>query len=222
MPKEDLFSPFKAIEIRGEKLFLLPEKAIYWEAKELLIIADLHVGKSSHFRKNGIAVPATAENKNWTVLTALFEKIKPKRVNFLGDLFHSVYNQEWEVFTTLLNTFPKIQFELTLGNHDILDPKLYENSKLKVFKELVEPPFILTHEPLETKSDLYNLAGHIHPGVKLKGKGNQKHRLACFYFGKYNGLLPAFGSFTGLATIRVKKTDQIFVIAGDEVISINQ
>ena len=222
MLQEDLFSNFKAVVIRGEKLFLLAEKAIYWEKESLLIIADLHLGKSAHFRKNGIAVPAIAENKNWTILTALFEKIKPKRVNFLGDLFHSVYNQEWEVFTALINSFPSTQFELTLGNHDILDPKLYENSRLKVFKELIEGPFILTHEPLETKSDFYNLAGHIHPGVKLKGKGNQKHRLACFYFGKNNGLLPAFGSFTGLATVKVKKTDQIFVIAGNEVISINQ
>ena len=219
MSNENLFSSFQTTEIRGEKLFLLPEKAIFWEAKSLLLIADLHLGKSAHFRKNGIAVPAIAENKNWSILSELFEKIKPKRVNFLGDLFHSVYNQEWEVFTKLLDSFPEIKFELTLGNHDILDPKLYADSRLTVFENLVEEPFIFTHEPLEEKSNYYNLAGHIHPGVKLKGKGNQKTRLACYYFGKNGGLLPAFGSFTGLATIKVKKTDQVFVVVGSEVIA---
>lgn len=220
MPQENLFSNFQTVEIRGEQLVLLPEKAIYWERKSLLLIADLHLGKSAHFRKNGIAVPANAENKNWAILTELFEKIKPERVNFLGDLFHSVYNQEWEIFSELINSFPNIQFELTLGNHDILDTEIYENSKLKVYKELIEAPFILTHEPLETEHEFYNLAGHIHPGVQLKGKGNQSHRAACFYFGKNGGLLPAFGSFTGLATIKVKKSDQVFVVAGSEVISV--
>ena len=220
MLKQDLFSTFKTVSIQEEELSLLPEKAIYWEAKKLLLIADLHLGKSMHFRKNGIAVPAKAENKNWEVLHQLFEHIQPERVNFLGDLFHSTYNQEWEVFTELITSYPNIRFELTLGNHDILDPTLYEHSKLKVFDKLIEDPFIFTHEPLETKSDFYNLAGHIHPGVQLKGKGKQKHRLPCFYFGKTEGILPAFGSFTGLATIKVKKSDQVFVVAGKEVISL--
>ena len=219
MLNQDLFHNLESVEIRGEKMYLLAEKAIYWEAKDLLLIADLHLGKSAHFRKNGIAVPAKAEDKNWWVLKKLFDKIKPKRVNFLGDLFHSVYNNEWEVFSELIQQYPKIQFELTIGNHDILDPTLYQNLKFKLYKTLIEDPFIFTHEPIETENELYNLAGHIHPGVRLKGKGNQKHRLACFYFGKNSGLLPAFGSFTGLYSINVKKNDQVFVVVGDEVIS---
>lgn len=218
MLHENFISSFQTVQIKTERLFLLPEKAIFWKSKGLLLIADLHLGKSTHFRKNGIAVPIETEHKNWYTLTALFEKINPKRVHFLGDLFHSTYNQEWEVFTQLMNSFPNIKFELTLGNHDILDPVLYQNSRLKVFTELIEAPFIFTHEPLETESDYYNLAGHIHPSVKLKGKGNQKHRLACFYFGKNRGLLPAFGSFTGLATIKVKKEDQVFVVVNNEVV----
>ncbi|MFB1023282.1 MAG: ligase-associated DNA damage response endonuclease PdeM [Vicingaceae bacterium] len=219
MLNKDLFSSFETVEICGEKLFLLPEKAMYWETKSLLLIADLHLGKSAHFRKNGIAVPATAENKNWDLLHHLFQKIQPKRVNFLGDLFHSVHNKEWEVFSEIIQEYPTIQFELTIGNHDILNPRLYKELNFKLFNSLIEEPFIFTHEPLEIKSQFYNLAGHIHPGVKLKGKGNQKYRLPCFYFGKDGGLLPAFGSFTGLATIKVKKGDQVFVIAGEEVVS---
>tara|TARA_B110000503_G_C7166403_1_gene422053 strand:+ start:951 stop:1613 length:663 start_codon:yes stop_codon:yes gene_type:complete len=220
MLKEDLFSTFKTIEIQGEKLFLLPEKAIYWEAKRILIIADLHLGKSAHFRKNGIAVPTKVEDRNWNLLHHLFQKIKPKRVHFLGDLFHSTHNKEWDVFRDLIQQYSAIQFELTIGNHDILNPELYLGLKFKLFNSLVVDPFIFTHEPLETESKFYNLAGHVHPGVKLKGKGNQKHRLACFYFGKNGGLLPAFGSFTGLASIKVKRSDRVFVVTGEMVISI--
>ena len=69
-------------------------------------------------------------------------------------------------------------------------------------------------------SKLYNLAGHIHPAIKLKGKARQSLRVPCFYFGNENGILPAFGNFTGTASINIKKTDNVFVIAEKEVIKI--
>lgn len=220
MLKEDLFSTFKTVNIQEEKLFLLPEKAIYWEAKKLLLIADLHLGKSTHFRKRGIAVSPEVEQQNWDVLTRLFDQIQPQRVNFLGDLFHSSHNKEWTVFKNLIQAYPSIHFELTMGNHDVLDSSLYHELNFQLFDSLQEPPFIFTHEPLEEDHDLYNLSGHIHPGVRLRGKGNQQHRLACFYFGEKSGLLPAFGSFTGLATIKAKKGDRIFVVTKEEVIEV--
>ncbi|HNU41619.1 MAG TPA: phosphoesterase, partial [Cyclobacteriaceae bacterium] len=66
---------------------------------------------------------------------------------------------------------------------------------------------------------VYNLSGHIHPAVRLKGTGRQSVMLPCFYFGKQQGILPAFGSFTGMARIVPKKEDRIFVIAENKVIA---
>lgn len=186
----------------------------------MLLIADLHLGKSAHFRKNGIAVPKSTENINRTILRQLFKTHQPERVCFLGDLFHSTHNKEWEIFGELIKEYPNIQFELVLGNHDILEPELYQKLNFKISKTLIEKPFLFTHEPLENESELYNLAGHIHPGVRLRGKGRLTHRAACFYFGKNKGLLPAFGSFTGLYTLKIKKEDQVFVVAGEEVICV--
>ncbi|HMU04607.1 MAG TPA: hypothetical protein PJ990_13330, partial [Saprospiraceae bacterium] len=80
----------------------------------------------------------------------------------------------------------------------------------------------LTHEPQdEIKNGYYNLAGHIHPGISLKGKGRQKVTLPCFYFGINNGLLPAFGYFTGKAIIKIEKKSDIFAIAEDKIFRIN-
>lgn len=220
MPNENIISKFEVVEIKGEKLFLLPEKAIYWATKKMLLIADLHLGKSAHFRKNGIAVPNQAEQKNWLLLHKLFKEYEPERVCFLGDLFHSTHNKEWEVFGELIESYPNIDFELVQGNHDILLPELYEKLGFKVHPSLLEEPFLLTHEPLEEEGLYYNLAGHIHPGVQLNGKGNQRHRTACFYFGKNGGILPAFGSFTGLYNIKPKKADQVFVVANETVIAL--
>ena len=84
----------------------------------------------------------------------------------------------------------------------------------------MEEPFLFTHEPLENKSNYYNLAGHLHPGVKLRGKGKQTHRLACFYFDQNGGILPAFGAFTGLSTLPIKKDVQVFAIVEGQVMKL--
>jgi len=210
------------VPVFGEELELLPEKALWWISKKILLVADLHLGKINHFRKAGIPVPTKANDRNWESILYLIETTKPERVIFLGDLFHSHYNEEWEVLRQLIKNFPVVSFELVIGNHDILSDNQYARNHLKLHREtLEERPFIFTHHPKEAiEGDWYNLAGHIHPGVLLQGKGKQAVTLPCFYFGERQGILPAFGSFTGLARIQPKKEDRIFVIAENTVVKI--
>lgn len=210
------------VAVFREELELLPEKAVWWASRKVLLVADLHLGKINHFRKAGIPVPTKANDKNWESILHLIDSTTPHRVIFLGDLFHSHYNEEWEVFRQLIRGFPNVSFELVIGNHDILSDNQYARNHLKVHRErLEERPFVLTHRPLDDMvDDLYNLSGHIHPGVLLKGKGKQAVTLPCFYFGELQGILPAFGSFTGLARIQPKKEDQIFVIVENTVVKI--
>ena len=44
--------------VSGEHFILSNERTLFWESERTLIIADLHVGKTGHFRKAGIGVPA--------------------------------------------------------------------------------------------------------------------------------------------------------------------
>ena len=46
------------INLLGESMVLLPERAMYWPARETLFIADPHWGKAATFRSYGIPVPA--------------------------------------------------------------------------------------------------------------------------------------------------------------------
>ncbi|MDZ7646458.1 MAG: ligase-associated DNA damage response endonuclease PdeM [Cytophagales bacterium] len=165
-------------------------------------------------------VPAAANNKNSELLISLLQGTRPDRVIFLGDLFHSHYNEEWEVLGQIRKHFLNCSFELVLGNHDILSALQYERNKMKCYaNELREGDFILTHEPMpDVPEGFYNLSGHLHPGVKLKGTGKQTVMLPCFYFAKNQGILPAFGSFTGMARIMPKKEDRVFVLAEDKII----
>ncbi len=207
--------------IRQHTFQLLPEKAMYWGAQKMLLVADLHLGKINHFRKAGYAVPPRANDENTATLIELLNKFRPDRMLFLGDLFHSHYNEEWEVMGQVMRHFQSCSFELVLGNHDIMSELQYQRHRIKVHANLILEDLLLTHEPAEEMAEgIYNLAGHIHPGARLVGAGKQALTLPCFYFGRQLGILPAFGSFTGLYRVRPKKDDHVFVIADKKVIQV--
>lgn len=185
-----------------------------------LVVSDLHFGKITHFRKNGIGIPTHGIEDNWALLRSMLLNENIDEVIFLGDLFHAHINDECYAFFDLLTQFPSISFILIKGNHDILDESIYHTGGLQVYDVLKKGPFIFTHEPLEELTEAYCISGHIHPGVRMVGKGGQSVRLACFYFGEHQALLPAFGSFTGLKTIKPLENDRVFVCLPDEVIEV--
>jgi uncharacterized protein len=206
------------IEILNEQFVLYPQKAILWKGQRSLLVSDLHLGKINHFRKAGIPVPSKANDHNLEVLIDLVRLSKPERILCLGDLFHSHYNAEWEVFGEVVRHFSEISFELVQGNHDIMGRYQYSRKGIQVHDSLTIGKFLLTHHPLESVPDgMYNIAGHIHPGVSLRGRGRQAMTLPCFFFGEKQALLPAFGKFTGLARIAPKKQDKVYIVAEDQV-----
>ncbi|WP_235298507.1 ligase-associated DNA damage response endonuclease PdeM [Portibacter marinus] len=216
---QSLCTHSQLVLVQNEEFELLCERAIYWKKKKTLLIADLHIGKVTHFRNNNIPIPHQAAEKNFRILEHLFLKYQPKTVYFLGDLFHSYYNKEWDRLSFLLAKYPKIKFELVTGNHDILKDEHYVLAGISCVSEKVVGPFKLTHHP-EEDSSYYNLCGHIHPGVKMRGSGRQYVKLPCFYFGKNQGILPAFGNFTGTAPVKIQEGDRIFACIKDQVLSI--
>lgn len=209
------------VEIFGEQMELLPQKAVFWGRERILFLADVHLGKVNHFRRSGIPVPPKANERNLELMIDLITNTKPQRVICLGDLFHSHYNPEWEVFGELVKHFVKISFELVLGNHDIMSEQQYVRKGIVVHETLRIAPFVFTHHPLdESDGEFYNLSGHLHPAVSLRGKARQSVTLPCFYFGENRGLLPAFGTFTGMARIHPKKNDRVFVIVEEKILEI--
>jgi DNA ligase-associated metallophosphoesterase len=148
------------------------------------------------------------------------KQYNPSKVIILGDLFHSVHNLEWELLKDFIDSFDDIRFQLVMGNHDILSKNQWHDSKFEIFKDsLIIPPFILTHYPMEEAHEqYYNLAGHIHPGVRLSGGPAQSLRLPCFYFNKFQGILPAFGDFTGNFKVKPRSGDRVIAIADKQLI----
>jgi uncharacterized protein len=207
--------------LAGNVVVMLAEKALWIPSHKILVIADLHLGKIEHFRNAGIALPGQANLHTLHQLAGLLEIYKPKKVLFLGDLFHSVQNRSFTDFHTFLSEVSGIEFVLVLGNHDIMPAAAYQDLGIVVVNEYFIDNLWLTHEPQSSViSPYYNLAGHIHPGIKLKGKGKQTLTLPCFYFNEHNGILPAFGYFTGKAMLEINNKCTIFAIADNKIIHI--
>ena len=80
----------KPITIQNHNFTLHPSGAMYWHEREMLLISDVHLGKVSHFRKHGSAVPKKAIAKNFEKLQDVIQSFAPKVICFLGDLFHSI------------------------------------------------------------------------------------------------------------------------------------
>lgn len=209
--------------ILHQDLLLLPEKAIYWKQQNALIAADVHLGKVGHFRKAGIAVPPQLAQDDLSVLSQLILAYQPERIFFLGDLFHSDKNADWNYFAAWRNQFADVKIHLIIGNHDIIHQKYYHQLSVATHEALNVGPFLMLHQPLGEEalqqSSGYVLCGHIHPGVKLTGKGRQGVTLPCFTFGARQAILPSFGKFTGRVAIRHLSTDQVFGVLQHRVIA---
>lgn len=208
------------IDFGSASFTLLNDKALYWESEACLIIADVHLGKGRHFRKNGLPVPAGLGTQVVSRIAELIAANNPLRVIFLGDLFHSSHNADWDELSLLTNTFCELEFILIEGNHDLLAAEHYEAAGIKVVPQLIIHKHILTHHP-ELHEGMFNICGHIHPAVALSGKGRQSMKLPCYYFSAQQAILPAFGEFTGTFTIQPTKEDRIVVVSKGSLIEIS-
>ena len=206
--------------IKEQKFIFHPLGAVFWVSKNLLLLADTHFGKTMHFRKNGVAIPQSNILNEYEKLNTLIETFVPDTICFLGDLFHSYINSEWLHFEGWVK---KVSQKLILisGNHDIISPLKFEKIGVLYFDSLEIEEFYLTHHP-EEKKEFFNICGHVHPAVRLRGMGNQTIKLPCFFIKKNQLILPAFGNFTGNYTLRPSRNNDVYAIADDHVIKVSK
>jgi len=212
--------------IDEELLWLSADRTIFWENQNALIVSDLHFGKTGHFRKSGIAVPAAIYKED---LQRLFNSIfyfKAKRLIVVGDMFHSVANKELNLFLKWRNDIENVTINLIKGNHDILKPQWYVDANICVHEQyLLMNHFAFVHDmdtPIShtlTKVP-YVFSGHIHPGIVIKGMSRQRLQFPCFWFGLHYAILPAFSRFTGTMPLKRISTDTIFAIVNQQIVKV--
>jgi len=184
---------------------------MFWKEQNMLIVADLHLGKIEHFRKHGSAIPDLSNAIDYIQLEQNITQFKPQKVVFLGDLFHSTLNKSWSIFQNWVQRQP-VEFTLIVGNHDVIPVSKFYDLGFQIDQHIDISAFRLTHKP-ENTTNLFNICGHIHPGYKLRGKAKQQLKLSCFYQKPHQLILPAYGSFTGNYYITPKTDEHIYVLS---------
>jgi metallophosphoesterase superfamily enzyme len=165
---------------RGHRLELLAERAVWDPDQQLLLLADVHLGKAEVFQAHGIPLPSDAGATDLERLVTLAEKLRPRQVLVLGDLIHGRQALTPELRRRLRRLPDQLGCPLRLigGNQGL-------------------GPLWLSHAP-DPRPGWLNVCGHVHPVALISG-GADRLRLPCFAFRPPDDclVLPAFGHLTG-------------------------
>jgi uncharacterized protein len=209
-----------AIECAGETLWLLPEQALWWPARRVLWIADLHLGKAATYRALGQPVPAGTTRENLARLSALLQHYQPAQLVFLGDFLHAAQAKTPSLLAELAawrQSHAALPCLLVRGNHD---SRAGDPPPSLDIQSVDEPwtigPFAACHHP-QRHATHFVLAGHLHPALSLHGRGHDYLRLACFSVEAHCAVLPAFGEFTGGMTVAPQAGRTLYAVGGQAV-----
>jgi DNA ligase-associated metallophosphoesterase len=215
------------IDLAGNKIELLSSKAIFIEESKTLVVSDLHLGKSSHFQRNGIAITNEIDEGDIDKLKKIVEQKNPDQVIILGDLFHAGKSVSEFKLKDLLqsDTFKRTHLVLVEGNHDKFERKFYSSLGFNLITKEYETieDLVFTHYPQDQSNidtGKINISGHIHPGYKLKIGPKSYKKFPCFWRKDNQLVMPAYGKLTGNYTIRPKPGNTLYLIEDNLIESI--
>jgi DNA ligase-associated metallophosphoesterase len=207
------------LELAGEAVVLLPEKALYWPRRRMLVIADIHFGKAAAFRAQGVPVPRGTTSAKLARLDALLAQYPTDTIVFLGDFLHAraahaaatlAAMQAWR------DRHPQLDLVLVRGNHDrhAGDPAAALGIAMVDEPHTVDG-FSFCHHP-DIAAPGYVLAGHVHPVFVLSSR-HDRLRLPCFLAGQSRMILPSFGAFTGGHPVQPISGEKVYASSGEAI-----
>ena len=227
-----------------EPVVLRPSGMLVLPARATGFVADLHLGKTAHFQRAGVAVPHGADAATLARLDQDLQSHKLQHLVVLGDLVHSrqaLTPELHDKLQGLRERCPALQLHLVWGNHDrhareALQPLLATLGWHSCPREgWCDGPVRGLHDPEDFTPDpntRLTLLGHLHPGVRIKGRARQQLRLPCFAAGPLGTnagtaanqgtrvLLPAYGRFTGQSPQLPEDCPWVYAIAGEAVLAL--
>lgn len=174
----------------GTTLTARPTGALWWEHARMLVVSDLHLGKSDrHARRAGIMLPPYEIDDTLARLDADIAATNPTTVVCLGDSFDDLAAQD-ALRPRHLDQITAMQAGRTWvwieGNHD---PGPVDLSGQHLATYRLGP---LTFRHIAT-SKTGEISGHYHPKCSL-GKGGAR---PAFLTDETRIIMPAFGTYTG-------------------------
>ncbi|MBF9029174.1 ligase-associated DNA damage response endonuclease PdeM [Rhodobacterales bacterium HKCCE3408] len=181
-------------ELHGETLTVLPSGGLWWAARRLLCVSDLHLGKSERMaRRGGALLPPYEARETLGKLEADIHLTAPEVVVCLGDSFDDLDAAsalDEETATWLATLMAGRRWVWIEGNHDA-GPVEISGTHLEV---LYEPPLIFRHICVPGKHG--EISGHYHPKARVQTRGGSLTR-RCVLTDGQKAILPAYGAYTG-------------------------
>lgn len=186
---------FFEFAFQGQMLLALPSGGLFWPVENLLVVSDLHLGKSARAaRFGGAQLPPYETTETLSRLAADLHKTGAKHVICLGDSFDTPSLQTVLPEADLL-TLTALQAGLDWtwieGNHDPGPVQLGGTHKQSVDIG----PLHFRHIA-QTDPDPGEITGHYHPKATLSLRGRRLTR-PCFLLDDRRMILPAYGAYTG-------------------------
>ena len=181
------------IKFADEEFYAHPNSALYWKRLNIIIVADLHLGKSISFAKQKQFLPPYDTKETLEKLFDCINEFKPSKLIIVGDLLHDKFSFQSfhdSDLNNLNNYTKKTEFIWVKGNHDS-DVEI--NGFTKVLDYKVDD-IIFNHIPIKTTN--YQICGHYHPKAKIFHRGKSIYKTAFVHNDKVL-ILPSFGTLTG-------------------------
>jgi DNA ligase-associated metallophosphoesterase len=179
----------------GETFLATPDGALFWPARQALLVADLHLEKASWFATAGQFLPPYDSHATLTALAAAVEQAGATRLYCLGDSFHDRFGGDRlpQAARALLQSLTaRLDWTWIVGNHD---PGFADHCGGRLEQEVEIAGIVLRHEAVRD-DPRPEMSGHYHPKLRLQLKGRQVSR-RCFVVSPTKVILPAFGALTG-------------------------
>jgi hypothetical protein len=183
------------VSVAGRKMRPLAAGALYWEAEDTLLVADLHLEKGAAFAALGMLLPPYDTRTTLERLAKVIGAVEPSRVVALGDSFHRGELAEHlapEDLKFLLKLQQGREWYWICGNHD---PHLPASIGGTVCATLTICGITLRHEP-SAEPSAREIAGHLHPVARIARRGAVIRR-RCFATDGNRLVMPAFGAYAG-------------------------
>lgn len=182
------------IRMAGRELIADPSGALFVADERMLVVADLHLEKSSSFARRGMLLPPYDTSLTLARLAAVVARLAPRVVVALGDSFHDEDAHRRlrpHDASALAAAMAGRDWIWIAGNHDPAPRGLGGD----VVAELATGALTLRHEPRRGPA-AGEIAGHLHPCARVRGISGSA-RARCFVTCGSRLVMPAFGALAG-------------------------
>lgn len=178
-----------AFSFAGEPLTALPTGALYSPGRNLLIVSDLHLGKSERLaRRGGVLLPPYETRETLTRLSDDIDRTGARALIALGDSFDDLAaaaTLDDADAMTLARLMAGRDWTWVEGNHDAGGHAHGGSHRAEVALGPVTCRHIATEGTPE-------ISGHYHPKARLGGTSRP-----CFLIDADRIIMPAYGAYTG-------------------------